>query len=113
MSAIQRRVLAALLFVGAAAFVALMAAAMPRYPGGTWWDGARVGHSFWTNFFCDLTQPTRLDGRGPNPAAPLARAAMLALSVSARDHRRCWRARACRAHRCRAPSGSSRLRQVR
>jgi len=77
-----RRPLAVLLLGGLAAFVALSAAAMARYPGGTWWDSARQGHAFWANFFCDLTQPSRLDGHGPNPAAPLARAAMLALAVA-------------------------------
>lgn len=77
----MRRALSALLFLSTAAFVALVAVAMVRYPGGTWIERERVGHAFWQNFFCDLTQPTSLSG-GPNPAAPFARAGMIVMAIA-------------------------------
>ncbi len=39
---------------------------MALYPGGNWLDRTAVGHRFFANFFCDLTQPISLSGV-PNP----------------------------------------------
>jgi hypothetical protein len=61
------------------AFVALEAAAMALYPGGTWWDPTTRGPRFWHNFLCDLAWNPALDGL-PNPVGSrLAQAAMLVL----------------------------------
>lgn len=46
-------------------FVALMAAAMASYPGGTWEERSAQGHSQLRNFLCDLTRPVALNGQ-PN-----------------------------------------------
>ncbi len=43
-------------------FSALLAMAMAVYPGGNWLDRSAVGHRFFANFFCDLTQPVSLSG---------------------------------------------------
>jgi hypothetical protein len=60
-------------------FVALESAAMRVYPGGTWWNVTAVGHSFWQNYLCDLTQPVAID-HVPNPlGSMLGRTAMLVL----------------------------------
>ena len=48
------------------AFVGLYAAAAAWYPGGTWEEPTRVGHSFLFNYYCDLMRPTALNGQ-PNP----------------------------------------------
>jgi hypothetical protein len=70
---------AAVLVACVVAFVALEAAAMALYPGGTWWDTSTHGASFWHNFVCDLEWNPALDGQ-PNPVGSrLAKAAMLAL----------------------------------
>ena len=61
-------------------FVALLAASMALYPGGTSWDPGAHGHDFWRNFLCDLERTTALDG-SPNPVgARLGQAAMLVLA---------------------------------
>jgi hypothetical protein len=60
-------------------FAALMGAAMVVYPGGSFLDRGAVGHHFFYNFFCDLTQPIALNG-SPNPlGSTLAQAGMLVL----------------------------------
>ena len=60
----------------------LLAMAMRLYPGGTAFDPAAPGHSFWFNFLCDLTNGVAVNGR-PNPVgSEYARAAMLALAVA-------------------------------
>jgi hypothetical protein len=59
------------------AFVALMAAAMWLYPGGTWLDRSAQGHHFFANFLCDLTQPISLSGANNRLGASLAQAGML------------------------------------
>lgn len=61
-----------------AVFVALEAAAMALYPGGTWWDRTTRGHDFWRNFLCDLTASTALNGTPNALGSRLAQAAMLA-----------------------------------
>jgi hypothetical protein len=63
--------------VGAAA----LGAAMYLYPGGSFVEPHALRHSFWLNFLCDLTGDLALGG-APNPAAPIARAAMGAFAVS-------------------------------
>lgn len=76
------RILAIGLGAGVIGFVALLAAAMAFYPGGTWLDRGEPGHHFWRNFFCDLTQPVALNG-APNPiGSALGQAAMLALAAA-------------------------------
>jgi hypothetical protein len=48
------------------AFVGLYVGAAVAYPGGTWEQPARVGHSFLFNYYCDLMRPVALNGQ-PNP----------------------------------------------
>lgn len=62
-----------------AAFVALEAAAMALYPGGTWWDRNTRGASFWRNYVCDLEWSVALNGQPNRVGAPLAEAAMLVM----------------------------------
>lgn len=59
------------------AFVLAIAVAMWAYPGGTWWDSARVGHSFWQNFMCDLLHDPSLNHRPNEIGSRFATAAML------------------------------------
>lgn len=47
-------------------FVGLYVGAAAAYPGGTWEEPTRVGHSFLFNYYCDLMRPTALNGT-PNP----------------------------------------------
>jgi hypothetical protein len=75
---VTTRSFAATVLLLEAVFVALIALAMARYPGGTWCDPAAVGHRFWQNFLCDLLHVRSLSGAA-NPGAGLARLAMLAL----------------------------------
>lgn len=69
----------AALAVIAAVVVALVlvAAAIARFPGGSDCDPAARGFDPWCNYLSDLLHAAARDGL-PNPAAPLARAAMLA-----------------------------------
>jgi hypothetical protein len=46
-------------------FVLAIALSIWAYPGGTWWDRARIGHSFWENFLCDLLHHPALN-HAPN-----------------------------------------------
>ena len=46
-------------------FVLAIALAIGAYPGGTWWDRDRIGHSFWQNFLCDLLHNPALN-HSPN-----------------------------------------------
>ena len=76
----ERRAASAIV-ASVALFVALIAASMALYPGGTSWDPRSAGHDFWRNFLCDLERPTALDGT-PNPVgARLGQAAMLVLAL--------------------------------
>jgi len=52
---------------------------MRLYPGGTWWNAAAAGHSFWQNYLCDLTQSIAIDGVANPLGSVLAKAAMLVL----------------------------------
>src|SRR5262245_61394697 len=45
------------------AFVGLYLAAAWQYPGGTWEEPTRVGHSFLFNYYCDLMRPVALNGQ--------------------------------------------------
>jgi hypothetical protein len=58
-------------------FVLGIALAMWSYPGGTWWDPARSGHSFWENFLCDLLHDPALNHKPNRIGALLATAAIL------------------------------------
>ncbi|MEZ4225638.1 MAG: hypothetical protein R3B13_32100 [Polyangiaceae bacterium] len=60
-----------------AAFVLLTLAAMGTYPGGTWMEPERVGHSLWHNFLCDLLHTQSLNGGDNHVGAGLAQSAML------------------------------------
>jgi hypothetical protein len=64
-----------------AGFVALSAAAMCVYPGGTEWDATTVGHDFWRNYLCDLQRQVALDGRPNALGSALARTAMLVIGA--------------------------------
>ncbi len=61
------------------AFLGLSAAAIAVYPGGTFWDHGALGHSFWQNYLCDLTQSPALNGNPNANGARLASLGMLAL----------------------------------
>jgi hypothetical protein len=75
------RLNAVAILLSVALFLALEAAAMRLYPGGTWWDSHAVGHRFWENFLCDLEWRVALDG-SPNPiGSRLAFAAMATLAA--------------------------------
>lgn len=77
----SNRSLGAALLTSLALFLALYAAAIALYPGGTWFDRQAPGYDLLRNFVCDLTQPIALDGR-PNRAGSLfGKASMLALDA--------------------------------
>jgi hypothetical protein len=61
--------------------VALMSAAMAVYPGGTWFHREALGHSFFTNFLCDLLADTALDGQPNLLGARLALLGMTSLVI--------------------------------
>jgi multisubunit Na+/H+ antiporter MnhG subunit len=50
---------------------------MWAYPGGTWWNPARSGHSFWENFLCDLLHRTALNSKPNGVGAVVATVALL------------------------------------
>lgn len=60
----------------------LLGAAMRAYPGGTAGAPARAGHSFWSNYLCDLTNGVAVNGASNALGAALARGGMLALSTA-------------------------------
>lgn len=77
----SRPLLLRTLLLGAmATFVLCMARAHWLYPGGTWCARSDVGLDFWRTFFCDLTHHHSLNG-SDNPAAPWARAGMIAFTL--------------------------------
>jgi hypothetical protein len=71
----QRAALATLLCLFG--FFGFWAGAMALYPGGTWLDRAKLGQSFFANFFCDLAQPVSLSGVANPVGSRLAQAGML------------------------------------
>ena len=62
-------------------FALAIALAIRAYPGGTWWDRARVGHLFWENFLCDLLHHPALNHSPNRFGAQMATAGMLAFVV--------------------------------
>jgi hypothetical protein len=62
-------------------FVLGVALAMWNYPGGTWWDRACSGHSFWENFLCDLLHDPALNQMPNRTGSALATAAILIFIV--------------------------------
>ena len=73
---------AALILLCLLAFVGLEAAAMALYPGGNWLERGAVGHRFFANFFCDLTQPVSLSGVSNPFGSRLAQLGMLCFAVA-------------------------------
>jgi hypothetical protein len=71
------RACAAAMLLSLVGFLGLMAAAMALYPGGNWLDRSAVGHHFFANFFCDLTQPISLSGVMNPVGSRLAQLGML------------------------------------
>lgn len=65
-----------------ATFLVLVTLAAAHYPGGTWLDRGRAGHSFWENFLCDLLHAHSLNGADNRVASRLSRAAMLAMAFA-------------------------------
>lgn len=63
-------------------FVAFSAAAMALYPGGTWLDPRAPGHHFWSNFFCDLSQPVSLSGVNNPFGSKLAQVGMWCFALA-------------------------------
>jgi hypothetical membrane protein len=61
-------------------FLAFQAIAMFLYPGGTWFDRTSRGHTFFQNFFCDLTAAKALNGQ-PNPGAIYAKIGMVLFTL--------------------------------
>ncbi|MBO0931381.1 hypothetical protein [Fibrella aquatilis] len=67
--------------LGIGLFLGLYGWATILYPGGSNADRTAVGFNWLTNYWCDLTGEIAKNGQ-PNPAAPIATAAMLVLCVS-------------------------------
>ena len=75
------RALAAAVLAAVALVVGLMSAAMAVYPGGTWFHREARGHSFFTNFLCDLLADTALNGTPNVLGARLALLGMTSLVI--------------------------------
>lgn len=63
-------------------FVGLYAAAAAAYPGGTWEEPARHGHSFLFNYYCDLLRPTALNGEANPLGSQLAELGQLVFALA-------------------------------
>lgn len=74
----MRQVVWLLPIAGVLGFVVLYVVAVALYPGGTRDEPGRVGFSIARNCWCDLLDQTTYAG-APNPARPVALAAMLVL----------------------------------
>jgi hypothetical protein len=70
------------MLLGLAGFFGFMAAAMVLYPGGNWLDRSALGHRFFANFFCDLTQPVSLSGVANPLGSRLAQLGMLLFALA-------------------------------
>jgi hypothetical protein len=70
------------MLLGLVGFLGFMAAAMALYPGGNWLDRSALGHRFFANFFCDLTQPISLSGVNNSLGSRLAQLAMLFFALA-------------------------------
>lgn len=66
---------------GVALFCGFMLAAMRVYPGGTAFDRTTRGHSFWSNFWCDLRHSVALSGVPNHEASLLAAIGFFSLVV--------------------------------
>jgi hypothetical protein len=73
---------ALLIVLSLGCFWALFAAAAAVYPGGNWLDRAAIGHHFFGNYFCDLTQPVSLSGVSNPLGSRLAQLAMLSFAAA-------------------------------
>jgi hypothetical protein len=62
-------------------FMIMYAISARLYPGGSQVDPYAKGFSWINNYWCNLLEDPAIDGR-PNPARPIALAAMLVLSVA-------------------------------
>jgi hypothetical protein len=69
------------MLAGLVAFVAALAGAIFRYPGGTFFDRRSPGFSFWGNFFCDLLHERALNGAPNLESQWLARLAFASFGV--------------------------------
>jgi hypothetical protein len=76
------RLLGALVLCGLAGFVFLMARAALAYPGGTYCEPALAEHSFWGNFFCDLTSEVTRRGEDNQRAGASARAGFVCFALA-------------------------------
>ena len=76
------RACALAMLLGLVGFLSFMAAAMALYPGGNWLDRSALGHRFFANFFCDLTQPTSLSGVNNPVGSRLAQLGMLLFAMA-------------------------------
>src|SRR5262245_45132091 len=63
-------------------FVTLYVAAAIAYPGGTWEEPSRTGHSFLFNYYCDLMRPVALNGQPNALGAALAEWGQLILALA-------------------------------
>lgn len=80
-SAHRARQLAGALLGFWAAFALLLALSMRLYPGGSWLDRSAEGHHFFSNFFCDLAQPTSLSGVPNRVGALCAQVGMVSFAL--------------------------------
>jgi hypothetical protein len=76
------RACAVAVLVCLAGFAVLLSVAMALYPGGNWLDRSAVGHRFFANFFCDLTQPVSLSGVRNPVGAHCAQLGMLCFAAA-------------------------------
>lgn len=60
-------------------FAVFVTAAMLSYPGGTFYEPERVGHSFWHNFLCDLLRERSISGAPNELGAILSTTGMMCL----------------------------------
>ena len=63
-------------------FVALYVAAALLYPGGTWEEPGRVGHSLFYNYYCDLMRPVAINGTANPLGSQLAEVGQLVFALS-------------------------------
>ena len=66
------------IFIGL--YILCTAIAMKLYPGGTAIDHTTLGHRFWLNYLCDLSQPIGLNGLR-NPGAFFGQAALFIFAL--------------------------------
>ena len=64
------------------AFAVAMSLSMSLYPGGNWLDRSAIGHRFFANFLCDLTQPVSLSGVQNHIGSRCAQLGMLSFALA-------------------------------